>query len=790
MKRIALAIMSFVGLCTMVSAQGIDTPASFLVGSASGLRVSGIDGSLSGSYSTVIRGLNSLRGDSAPLLIVDGVLIETPLLSDGQAFWQDGYSGQVYAPSMNLLGYLSVDDIASIEVLKDISATAVYGSRGANGVIIIKTKSSKEGEERLDWKSKGGFYMPGGYMHSHYLMANGSKGNNQFAASGFYRQEDDGYSLMDNHSGGARLMFLSSPGVGARFGVNTTFGAQRQSILNTTAYYGAASMGLDRFLGKDISSWQTDFDDYAVDYHISNNAFIDIRVLRSLNWHTQVSVDYQNTKRFTFYGEATDFGKTLESAAAVQSAYKFGYLASTELDFNQYIGLDHNLKLRIGAELSGNRAIYNTMNGTRLVAPHLRAKGLNLVSEFSRIRTFKPRYFHIAAFGILGYSYKDIAGLDATIRLDNTPKYDDSYVLLYPAVEAYVDLRKIALAEAAALSSLRVTAGWGAAGRENIVMYPLLDSFIPGDYPAIDYDSQSIINALDRTLSKEFNVGLSVGFLKNRIYGQVKYYDKATRSNLSVYNFASLNPQTQMWVYDYRKTIQTYVDGVSNRGLEVDLSFEPVVRDAIRWQITATSCFQSNQVSMLCKDDILGINVGKDELVTNVNALGYSIGSIYGYDVDQSGRVVDHIPDAEITPEDRIILGRTQPKVFGTLGTSLLLWNLNLSMLLDGAAGHNLLNLSAMIKDGAEYVTAKYVEKANFLRLSKLSLAYDIPVRNVRWIQDVEVSLSGHNLVCFTGYSGVNPDVDSFGISNFARGIDMGALPMYKAVLLGLSLKF
>ena len=214
------------------------------------------------------------------------------------------------------------------------------------------------------------------------------------------------------------------------------------------------------------------------------------------------------------------------------------------------------------------------------------------------------------------------------------------------------------------------------------------------------------------------------------------------------------------------------------------------MRDAIRWQITATSCFQSNQVSMLCKDDILGINVGKDELVTNVNALGYSIGSIYGYDVDQSGRVVDHIPDAEITPEDRIILGRTQPKVFGTLGTSLLLWNLNLSMLLDGAAGHNLLNMSAMIKDGAEYVTAKYVEKANFLRLSKLSLAYDIPVRNVRWIQDVEVSLSGHNLVCFTGYSGVNPDVDSFGISNFARGIDMGALPMYKAVLLGLSLKF
>ena len=98
--------------------------------------------------------------------------------------------------------------------------------------------------------------------------------------------------------------------------------------------------------------------------------------------------------------------------------------------------------------------------------------------------------------------------------------------------------------------------------------------------------------------------------------------------------------------------------------------------------------------------------------------------------------------------------------------------------------------MSAMVKDRSEYVSAKYVERADFLRMSKLSVGYKIPLNKVKWIQSLELSLTGHNLLCFTGYSGLNPDVDSFGHSNFARGIDIGSLPMYKAVLLGLGLKF
>ena len=127
-------------------AQGIDTPASALVGQASGLRISGSDGSLTGDFSATIRGLNSLRGDSSPLIIIDGVMLDNALPQLTDAFWQDKFGSQVYTAPVNLLGFISVEDIESVEVLKDISATAIYGSRGANGVIIIKTKRPRESQ--------------------------------------------------------------------------------------------------------------------------------------------------------------------------------------------------------------------------------------------------------------------------------------------------------------------------------------------------------------------------------------------------------------------------------------------------------------------------------------------------------------------------------------------------------------------------------------------------------------------------------------------------------------------
>lgn len=104
-----------------------------LQGRISGVQISQDDASPGGGLSFLIRGSNSLIGGTEPLFVVDGFPIEGGN-SDIEAPTGNGN------PAQNLLNFLNPSDIASIEILKDASSAAIYGARGANGVVIITTK--------------------------------------------------------------------------------------------------------------------------------------------------------------------------------------------------------------------------------------------------------------------------------------------------------------------------------------------------------------------------------------------------------------------------------------------------------------------------------------------------------------------------------------------------------------------------------------------------------------------------------------------------------------------------
>ena len=128
-----------------------NTPAALLKGRLSGVLVSATDGSPAGAVNTYIRGLNSLGDDSQPLWIVDGVMLNRSQRLNLDPFWN--MPGQVYAPAFNELAFLNPYDIESVEVLKDVAATALYGSRGANGVIIVTTGKAKDKALDIRWDS-------------------------------------------------------------------------------------------------------------------------------------------------------------------------------------------------------------------------------------------------------------------------------------------------------------------------------------------------------------------------------------------------------------------------------------------------------------------------------------------------------------------------------------------------------------------------------------------------------------------------------------------------------------
>jgi TonB-linked SusC/RagA family outer membrane protein len=114
-----------------------------LQGAAAGVQVTQVSGQPGAAVSIRIRGGNSITGGNEPLYVIDGFPVYN---SNG-----DASAGVTAGPSINALASLNPSDIESIEVLKDSSATAIYGSRGANGVVLITTKKGKAGQNTLTY---------------------------------------------------------------------------------------------------------------------------------------------------------------------------------------------------------------------------------------------------------------------------------------------------------------------------------------------------------------------------------------------------------------------------------------------------------------------------------------------------------------------------------------------------------------------------------------------------------------------------------------------------------------
>jgi len=109
---------------------------SALQGRAAGVNVTTSSGVPGSQVNIKIRGENSISINTSPLWIIDGM----PVYSGG------GLERTVGSTSQDPMSMFNINDIESIEVLKDAAATAIYGSRGSNGVIIVTTKSGKQGK--------------------------------------------------------------------------------------------------------------------------------------------------------------------------------------------------------------------------------------------------------------------------------------------------------------------------------------------------------------------------------------------------------------------------------------------------------------------------------------------------------------------------------------------------------------------------------------------------------------------------------------------------------------------
>jgi hypothetical protein len=145
-KRDLSGAVAKIGGDELMKGTGLSSFNQALLGKVSGVVVNQTDGTPGGAISINVRGANSFTTSTQPLYIVDGVPFESASTPTSKA--NDGSQMNV-----NALASINPHDIESIEILKDASATAIYGSRGANGVVLITTKKGCEGRGKIEFTS-------------------------------------------------------------------------------------------------------------------------------------------------------------------------------------------------------------------------------------------------------------------------------------------------------------------------------------------------------------------------------------------------------------------------------------------------------------------------------------------------------------------------------------------------------------------------------------------------------------------------------------------------------------
>lgn len=772
-------------------------PAKLLQGLVSGVQVSATDGGAVGITSTRIRGVNTVRGISEPLWVVDGAILTSAAGGTCQPFQQYGDRG--FVSDVSQMEGWNLDDIASIEVLKNTAATAIYGTRGANGVVIITTRRPPEGNFSKEVRTHIGVNIPTvsgerirpGLTHNHSIALGASAGRTRYRFSAFWRDAQGGVAGEDNNAFGARAMFETQANGVVWFGLNTSLSISRGASRTGAAWYGAPSEMLSlrgiaplSYYDSDgvtsIKGWAEDYDDDSRVFRTTDNFWLTLNLAQNFRWITSFSFDMQDNSRYIWYGNGTAFGAEENGAAGVTYESLFTMDIKSELKWNRYFGA-HHLNLAGAYEYVADWNKANILSGSNFFMHDLRAKGLNLKESKTRIRYFPKSLGSNGGHVHFSYDYAGLTGVDLVGKYETVSRYDSGSPFgdnLYPAATLWTDLKKM-LSLGDGLSRFRLEGGWGKAGRRHYVPYEMLSASTSGGYPDVDTDFQAFYEGYDRVETMEGNVTLHIAGLDERVSLSAGVYDRRTEDKLTLYCFGELDSNKNgIWRKTSRQTVTEQASTIANTGVELELWLRSAKDAALHWEVALNGAFNRNNLDEVSDNDTQGLLLDSYGLSATRNVEGHPVSSLWGYTLDDSNTV---------TGEG--LLGDTVPKFTGGLDAIVSKKRVRMEMTAYSAAGFKILNMNRMLASGEESVSEAFVERGDYLRLGRLTISYNVPAK-LRWISRMDVSLTGTNLLTLSGYSGWNPEVNSFSYAGRGLGIDYGSHLPLRTVMLGVSLKF
>ena len=839
-----------------------------LQGRVSGISVtsSGVPG---GDLKIRVRGASSINKSNDPLYVVDGIVRES------------GLEG------------INPEDIQSMQILKDASSTAIYGSRGANGVVLVTTKTGKAGQTQVVFDASVGFsnayHIPEMMGTKEYAQALVDyKGADRDALTGYLDGSNPGIDWMDvllrtgvtqNYKvaiskGNEDTQFyvsgnyLNTKGVitdtdFTRYSVKANVHSKLYKWLELTAdvnlsQSNGSGAGFNQsqenpiWVGLNYSPTMEMYNDkgsYNTDPYnnIQNNPYgmlhenqndrkrnvvsghVDLKfnILKGLTFTTTNGIDYSDHKGYSFSSTRVQtqngMGNTNTYNMVLQTTNNLTYMGS----WNK-----HSLTATAVWEATSSETRYMEITGKNLSAEQVgywdvkNAKTRDASNSYSNWNL-------LSGVARVMYNYADKYMLTGTFRADGSSRFTNQKWGYFPSIAAaWTVTKEEFMKDIKALSDLKIRASYGIIGNQDIDPYSTLGlmtstSFNFGTGTTYTGYWANGLATPDLTWEKvkQFDLGIDLGFFKNRLTVSVDYFDKRTSDALLKRTAPNYVGGTSYWVN---------AGEVSNKGVDLTITGRIIQNDNLQWTSSLNGSYLKNKVTKLTAEEpvIYGASPspGTVDPATIVKE-GEAIGTFYGYKwagltKNDKGEFVDsyYTKDGQITTnpsgEDKMVLGCANPDF--TLGWNNIItyknWDFN--VFFNAAFGAQRLNLvdfamNSMVgasmfvtaKDHFDNVgktmptpgatnsnygnSSKWLENADYLRCENISIAYTLP-RKVTKFADIRFSLSAQNLFTITGYKGIDPAGASFSANSVDvdNGMDMGAYPNPRTITLGVRMNF
>jgi TonB-dependent starch-binding outer membrane protein SusC len=872
-------------------------------GRAAGVLVTQNSARPGGSSTIRIRGTGSVNAGNEPLYVIDGF------------------------PTGNL-NSINPTDIESIEILKDASATAIYGSRGSNGVVMVTTKRGKTGQSSIDYESYYGVqsvrktipllnaqqyadfinearvngggkaYFDGSSVsqplpsslgdgtnwqnevfqnasiQNHQLSISGGETKTRYSISGSYYDQKGiilnsyfkRYTLkanLDREVTNHLKVGVSIQGAftksnssrtetdgGGNSGVtNAALNfAPTFPILNNAGTYYRDLSTLNGNLVDNPVGLANEVTDEFMNTRLLSNLFADFKIIEGLNFRTSWGADLYNTKSNFYATRLIGLGAGTNGNAAISTGQFLNWLNENTLTYSKTIRDKHSIAALAGYTTQGYHnetlgasainfnddfASFNNLSaGATLQTPSSGANDWALISYLARINYgFSNRYL-----------------LTLTARKDGSSRFgpNNKFGFFPSGAVAWRLINEKFMERQKLFTDLKLRASYGLTGNQEIGDYRYLSSISVASYPFGGANAALKIGGVPNGISNldlsweknaQFDAGIDVGLLNNRIQITTDYYIKTTSDLLFNVNV----PQTTGFSTSLRNIGQ-----VENKGLEIGINTVNIDKGDFQWNSEFNIAFNKNKILALDGRPEFTAGEGSGHLQVSNTILmkvGEPLGNFYGRkvggvfqnqsEIDASTqktakpgdfRYVDLNADGIINDLDRTVIGNGNPKFFGGLNNTFTFKGVELNLFFQGSFGGDILNFGrfdlynlngnnnqsadvlnrwtpsnpsneiprATSTGGQRILSSFHIEDGSYLRLKNVSLGHNLPNSLLKKlsIRSAKVYVSAQNWLTFTNYKGYDPEVSRFGTSSISQGMDYGGYPAAKTILVGLNIKF